>query len=161
VAAAARLGLGATALAAMMVSGGLSAAASYRDVNYAAVRGAEVEGLVVAAKLPGKPRARVHISLHDVPLNSSGKTRYLITADRRPCSQLAGDFDSDGVVDGADFLVWRTNIIMANTEGDFMRRKNASLKGRLDSARSVRVYDLMTPQARQRACGAVHTEGAS
>jgi len=159
-----KLGVGAVALGAVIAATGLavagsgsaspratqSAASNLSQVTFAQLKGGTIGGLVAAGKLPGTRRASVYISLHGLPPIEGDSDRYLVTADKRPCSQAAGDADADGDVDGADFLVWRVGIIMASTEGDF--HVTARQRSRLDSAKSVRIYDWPGP-LEQKACG--------
>jgi hypothetical protein len=127
------------------------ASLNFSQIAFAQVKEGSIGGLVVAGKLPRRPRARLYISLHGMPVKGDSD-RYLVTADKRPCSQLAGDFDNDGQVDGADFVVFKVGIIMANTEGDFHVRTR--LRARLGSAQSVRIYDYPGPLV-QKACGSI------
>lgn len=99
--------------------------------------GTAVKGVGYAQQRSGSRRVRVVTSLHGLAAGT-----YTVLASKQPCSKAQ-------VVDGADFLVWRTNIIMANTEGDF-HVKAARLRAKLRTARSVRVY--MKTDGSQVAC---------
>lgn len=127
-----------------------SAVTNLSQVTFAQVKGDPIGGLVAAGRLPRERRASIYISLHGLPPIQGDSDRYLVTADRRPCSQVAGDADLDGSVDGADYLVWRVGIIVADTEGDFHVR--AHPRAGLDAAKSVRIYDWPGPLV-QKACG--------
>lgn len=110
-------------------------------VEFAYFGGTPTGGLVVGVRRPGRSRLAVRGSFTGIPDAVPGK-RYLIAATTRPCSrQIAGDFNADGDVDGADFLVWRTSIIMANTEGDFHFRSSPRLQRARARTRSVRILD--------------------
>jgi hypothetical protein len=158
-----KLGLVTVALGAVIVSAGIAGAAGDRSpratgstasnlqqVTFAQLKEGTIAGMVGAGKVPRRQRARVYISVRGLPPIEGDSDRYLVTADRRPCSEAAGDENQDGVVDGADFLVFRVGIIMANTEGDFHVR--APLRSRLDEAKSIRLYDWPGPLV-QKACG--------
>jgi hypothetical protein len=110
-------------------------------VEFAYFEGEPVGGLVMAVRRPGRARAAVLGSLNDLPGAVRGK-RYLVVATTKPCAQrLAGDFNSDGDVNIADLIVWRTSIIMANTEGDFHFRASPRLERPRARTRSIRIYD--------------------
>jgi hypothetical protein len=120
-------------------------------VQFAELSEDSMRGLVVASQRAGQPRVKVHVSLHGLP-PADGPEPYRILADQRPCS-IAGDFNADGNVDAADFLVWRTSIIMANTEGDF-HVKSTRRRAPLRSAQSIRVFHRADDgKPEQLACG--------
>jgi hypothetical protein len=116
--------------------------ADYRKVQFAHVSGDGVDGLVAAGKIRGERQVHVYASIHGLP-REGGEREYDLVASQEPCR-----------VDGADFLAWRTSIIMANTEGDFAVAKDVPLEARFRSAKSIRIYDLTDPeQPKEEACG--------
>ncbi len=107
--------------------------------------GEQVNGLVAAGKVAQKRRVDVYVSLHGLPQGSGDGPEYDVLASTQPC---------DGDTDGADFLVWSTNIIMANTEGDFAVAKDVPLEGRFRSVKSISIFDPADPdQPKEEACG--------
>ena len=140
----ARLGLAAITVGAAVAATGGSATGDkatpkLMEAQFAQLGGGPVRGLVVATHRPKARGVRLHVSLHrgsGASQAQDGADTYRIIASTRRCS---ADFDLDGAVDGADYLVWRTSIIMANTEGD-MHVKSARLAAPLKSSKSIRVF---------------------
>ena len=156
----AKLGLAAAAVGTMVAAttgsaAGDKATPKLAEAHFAQLGGGTLRGLVVATHSPGARRVRVHVSLHGRPPTGEalgGPEVYRVVADKRRCS---ADYDADGDVDGADYLVWRTpSIIMANTEGD-MHVRSTGLRASLRSAKSIRVLGRGSGgKVTQRACGA-------
>jgi len=116
----------------------LDAKTKFRQTSLAVKRKGAARAIIAAGQEKGS-RLRVYASVHGL----EPKTTYSVLASTQPCSK-------PGVVDGADFLVWETRIIMANTEGDF-HVKRTRRRAPLKAARSVRVYG---PGGGQRVCAA-------
>jgi hypothetical protein len=134
-----RIGLAALAAIAALAATSLPAdgAGGTGPVQVAKVGGESAKGLVVASRRAGV--VTVYVSVHGMPTEAG---EYAIVGSTKPCS----------VVDGADFLAWRTGIIIANTEGDWFRRKRAGRWATFPSARSMRILDQDDEQL---ACGRV------
>jgi hypothetical protein len=104
-------------------------------------------GVVQAVQVGRSTRVGLAVSLHGI----APRTSYLVGFSSRPCS-LAGDFNEDGRVDAADFLLSRV-VTAGRTMDNAFRTGRVTRRGALSSARSVRVIDISDPRRPQRACG--------
>jgi hypothetical protein len=116
-----------------------------KEISVDRMRDGKIDGLIVARRAANR-RVRLDLSLHGLTLRGGKPTKYVVLASTQPCSK-------PGFVDGADYVTWRTQIIMANTEGDWFVSKRARRRLSLASTRSVRVYEReQDAELRERAC---------
>ena len=104
-------------------------------------------GIVQAVQVRRSTRVGLAVSLHRLAPGTS----YLVGYSPRPCS-LTGDFNRDGDVDAADFLLSRV-VTSGRTMDNAFRTGRVTRRGALSSARSVRVIDITDPRRPQRSCG--------
>jgi hypothetical protein len=95
--------------------------------------GDEVRGTVQAVE-SGRG-ARVYVSLHGLERGA----RYRVVQTRAGCDE------ADGVVDAADYVVWRVPI-QPRRGGDAFRTRRVRLRAPLEDAKSVVLFDVTDPQ---------------